>query len=66
MSRKIKIADSVAHHSNVSVRLSVQNVMRAVDAAKRGDVDKMATFIRLAYMFEQDIPSEIKFAGGSH
>jgi hypothetical protein len=64
MSRKIKLPDTVLHHENVSVRLAVQNLMRAVQAAKSGDVDDMATFIRLAHMFEQDIPSEIRFAKG--
>lgn len=64
MSRKIKLPDSVVHHENVSVRLAVQQLMSAVDAAKRGDLDDMATFIRLAQMFEQDIPSEIRFAKG--
>lgn len=64
MSRKIKLPNSVVHHENVSVRLAVQQLMSAVDAAKRGDLDDMATFIRLAQMFEQDIPSEIRFAKG--
>ena len=62
MSRKINLPDSVVHHENVSVRLAVQQLMLAVTAAKRGDLDNMATFIRLAHMFEQDIPSEIRFA----
>jgi hypothetical protein len=62
MSRKIKLPDSVVHHENVSVRLAVQQLMLAVTAAKKGDIDNMATFIRLAHMFEQDIPSEIRFA----
>jgi hypothetical protein len=62
MSRKINLPDSVVHHENVSVRLAVQQLMLAVTAAKKGDLDNMATFIRLAHMFEQDIPSEIRFA----
>lgn len=63
MSRKIKLPDSVVRHENVSVRLAVQNLMRAVEAAKSGNVDDMATFIRLSYMFEQDIPGNIRFGG---
>jgi len=65
MTRKIKLPDSVVHHENVSVRLAVQQLISAVDAAKRGDVDDMATFIRLAQMFEQNIPSDIRFAKDS-
>lgn len=61
MARKIKLPDSVVHHENVSVRLAVQQLLLAVTAAKKGDLDNMATFIRLAYSFEQDIPSEIRF-----
>lgn len=63
MSRKIKISDSIVHHENVSVRLALQNLMRAVDAAKSGHVEDMATFIRLAHMFEQDIPNDVRFGG---
>ena len=61
MARKIKIHQHVEHNDNVSVRLAAQNLLRAVDAAKRGDVDDMSTFIRLAHMFEQDIPAETRF-----
>jgi hypothetical protein len=61
MARKIKLPDTVLHHENVSVRLAVQQLMLAVTAAKKGDIDNMSTFIRLAHSFEQDIPSEIRF-----
>jgi hypothetical protein len=61
MSRSIKIPDAVARHENVSVRLAVQQLMLAVTAAKKGDFENMSTFIRLAHMFEQDIPSNIRF-----
>lgn len=57
----VKLPESVVHHENVSVRLAVQNLMRAVAAAKSGNVSDMSTFIRLAYMFEQDIPSTVRF-----
>lgn len=62
MARKIKISESVKHHSDVNVRLAADQLLKAVEAAKRGDVSDMATFIRLARMFENDIPNEFRFA----
>jgi hypothetical protein len=64
-SRKIKIPDAVTRHENVNVRCAVQQLMLAVTAAEKGDIENMATFIRLAHMFEQDIPSNIRF-GETH
>ena len=60
MARKIKIADSVRYHSDVDVRLAVQQLVHAIDAAKRGDVVDMCTYIRLAADFEQKIPASIR------
>jgi acyl-CoA reductase-like NAD-dependent aldehyde dehydrogenase len=63
MARKVKIADSVANHADVNVRLAAQQLIKAIDAAKKGDVSDMATFIRLAAMFERDMPLSAKFGG---
>lgn len=60
MSRPVKIAESVLHHKDVHVRLVAQNLIRAIDAAKRGDIEHMATLVRIAYEFEQSIPTEIR------
>jgi hypothetical protein len=61
MARKIKLPDTVVRHENVNVRLAVVQLEHAVAAAKKGNVEDMATYIRLAHMFEQDIPNEIRF-----
>lgn len=60
MSRKIKIPDSILHHEDVHVRCMLTQILAALDAAKRGDVKDMATFVRLAGLFEAGIPAEIR------
>ena len=55
MARKVTIAESVANHADVNVRLAARQLMKAIAAAKAGNVTDMATFIRLAAMFERDI-----------
>lgn len=60
MTRMIKLPDSVVNHSDVDVRLAVRQLQYAIDAAKRGDVVDMCTFIRLAADFEQKIPASIR------
>lgn len=60
MARKMKIAESVERHDDVNVRLAAAQLIKAIAAAKRGDVKDMATFIRLASYFERDIPANVK------
>ena len=63
MARKVTIAESVANHTDVNVRLAADQLIKAIAAAKRGDVSDMATFIRLAAMFERDMSVSAKFGG---
>lgn len=60
MTRKIKLPNSVVHHSDVDVRLAVRQLQYAIEAAERGDIVDMCTFIRLAHDFEQKIPASIR------
>jgi acyl-CoA reductase-like NAD-dependent aldehyde dehydrogenase len=63
MARKIKIAAAVEHHKEADVRLAAMYLIKAINAAKAGDVELMATHIRLAAMFEKDFSLEAKHGG---
>ena len=59
MSRHISLGGA-DRHENVSVRLMSYQLQRAVAAARKGDISDMCTLVRLAALYEQGIPVEIR------
>jgi hypothetical protein len=58
--RKPKIADAIAKHEDVEVRLAASFLQNAIKHAKDGDLIRMLACIRLSAEYEAAVPATTK------
>lgn len=58
MARKIKIAETLARHKDVEVRLMASFLQSAAEHARNGDLVRLASCVRLMSNYEKSIPTE--------
>lgn len=58
--RKSKVADVIAKHDNVCVRLMASFIESAMRHLEKGDIKRAAAALRCAGDYEKEMPFEVK------